>query len=67
MRGCVLLNGLLMPWTTHHHPNVHNGLPDSIQHSLLNKNAHSRTSDDYFLGSGDKIRFFWEVGASFVV
>jgi hypothetical protein len=30
--------------------------------SIFSTKEQSRKSDDYFLGSGDKIRFFWEVG-----
>ncbi|MFN8052351.1 MAG: phytanoyl-CoA dioxygenase family protein [Acidimicrobiales bacterium] len=34
--------------------------PDAETRSIFSTNEQTRTSDDYFLGSGDKIRFFFE-------
>ncbi len=37
---------------------------DLAQHrSVFSTDEQARTSDDYFLGSGDQIRFFWEADA----
>ena len=40
------------------------GLDLEEARSVFSTKEQSRTSDDYFLSSGDKIRFFWEVSSS---
>ena len=39
------------------------GFDLAAHRSVFSTDEQSRTSDDYFLGSGDKIRFFWEADA----
>ena len=39
------------------------GFDLAAHRSIFSTDEQNRTSDDYFLGSGDKIRFFWEADA----
>lgn len=39
------------------------GFDLAAHRSVFSTDEQSRTSDDYFLGSGDQIRFFWEADA----